>query len=67
MERNRYLMIKKCQNIPTFVNDVKFHGIAGTKRDALVKEVSGVFSSQTLDDLIRNSYLAARHMQVRLG
>ncbi|VDK48410.1 unnamed protein product [Cylicostephanus goldi] len=48
---------------PTIVEAVQFHGIRITKNDALVKEVSELYRSATLDELVHNSHLAAKHLQ----
>lgn len=54
----------KCENVPTFLQEVKFYGIKNTKKDALIEEISELYNSQNLDELVKNSDLAANHMQV---
>ena len=72
-------MIDKAAATPSIVEAVQFHGVHITKNDALVKEVedyrvriekneylqvSELYRSRTLDELIHNSNLAAKHMHV---
>uniref|UniRef100_A0A915EEN3 Bacterial surface antigen (D15) domain-containing protein n=1 Tax=Ditylenchus dipsaci TaxID=166011 RepID=A0A915EEN3_9BILA len=50
------------------VEDVQFHvtsksGKLNTKVDALVKEISELYNSNNLDELVKNSHLCARHMK----
>lgn len=56
----------RCENVSTFLKEVKFHGVKNTKTDALVQEISELYNSPNLDELIKNSDLAAIHMQVFL-
>ena len=54
----------KCDDKPSVVAAVQFHGVEKTKHDAIVKEISELYNSRTLDELVKNSFLAAKHMQV---
>ncbi|CAL2037597.1 unnamed protein product [Caenorhabditis brenneri] len=54
---------EKAPGVPSIVEAVQFHGVRCTKNDALVKEVSELYRSKTLDELVHNSHLAARHLQ----
>ncbi|PAV89626.1 hypothetical protein WR25_16671 [Diploscapter pachys] len=56
------VVIDKAAATPSIVEAVQFHGVHITKNDALVKEVSELYRSRTLDELIHNSNLAAKHM-----
>lgn len=49
---------------PIFVQKVNFHGVKNTKTDVLKKEIKNIYFSQNFDDLVKNSFLASRHMQV---
>lgn len=60
------ILHKHCSNISMFVKEVRFHGVANSKVDSLKKEVSNLYFSQNLDELIKDSFLAAQHMQVRI-
>ncbi|VDK69147.1 unnamed protein product, partial [Anisakis simplex] len=53
----------KCENTPTTVQAVQFHGINSTKNDALIKEVAYLYQTKSLSQLIKNSNLAAKHLQ----
>ncbi|CAO4371669.1 unnamed protein product [Caenorhabditis nigoni] len=53
----------KAVGCPSIVEAVQFHGVKITKNDALVKEVSELYRSKNLDELVHNSHLAARHLQ----
>ncbi|KAH7731496.1 GOP-3 protein [Aphelenchoides avenae] len=57
------IVVDKCKETPSVLSAVQFHGIGRTKEDALVKEVSELYNSRNLDELIRNAHLAAQHMQ----
>uniref|UniRef100_A0A1I7TWP2 Bac_surface_Ag domain-containing protein n=1 Tax=Caenorhabditis tropicalis TaxID=1561998 RepID=A0A1I7TWP2_9PELO len=54
---------EKAPGVPSIVEAVQFHGVRITKNDALVKEVSELYRSKNLDELVHNSHLAARHLQ----
>lgn len=54
---------EKAPGVPSIVEAVQFHGVRLTKNDALVKEISELYRSQNLDELVQNSHLAARHLQ----
>lgn len=53
----------KASGVPSIVEAVQSHGVRITKNDALVKEVSELYRSKNLDELVHNSHLAARHLQ----
>uniref|UniRef100_A0A8R1IAC1 Uncharacterized protein n=1 Tax=Caenorhabditis japonica TaxID=281687 RepID=A0A8R1IAC1_CAEJA len=53
----------KAPGVPSIVEAVQFHGVRITKNDALLKEVSELYRSQNLDELVHNSHLAAKHLQ----
>ncbi|KAK6048525.1 hypothetical protein COOONC_13970, partial [Cooperia oncophora] len=57
------VLLGRAGDAPTVVEAVQFHGIRITKNDALVKEVSELYRSSTLDELVHNSHLAAKHFQ----
>ncbi|KAK6740544.1 hypothetical protein RB195_008791 [Necator americanus] len=57
------VLLGQANSTPTIVEAVQFHGIRITKNDALVKEVSELYRSSTLDELVHNSHLAAKHFQ----
>ncbi|KAK5970924.1 hypothetical protein GCK32_010574, partial [Trichostrongylus colubriformis] len=57
------VLLGRADGAPTVVEAVQFHGIRITKNDALVKEVSELYRSSTLDELVHNSHLAAKHLQ----
>uniref|UniRef100_A0A7E4VIZ1 Omp85 domain-containing protein n=1 Tax=Panagrellus redivivus TaxID=6233 RepID=A0A7E4VIZ1_PANRE len=57
------VLLGKCGSEPSVLEAVNFHGVSKTKHDALVKEVSELYNSRNLDELVRNSFLAAKHMQ----
>lgn len=57
------ILLGKCENTPTLVEAVQFHGVNCTRNDALVKEIAYLFKSASLADLLRNSNLAAKHLQ----
>jgi outer membrane protein insertion porin family len=52
----------KCENAPSLVSAVQFHGVEKTKHDAIVKEINELYNSKNVDELIKNSNLAAKHM-----
>ncbi|CAB3402642.1 unnamed protein product [Caenorhabditis bovis] len=54
---------EKASEVPSIVEAVQFHGVRITKNDALLKEISELYRSQNLDELVHNSHLAARHLQ----
>ncbi|CAI2348681.1 unnamed protein product [Caenorhabditis sp. 36 PRJEB53466] len=54
---------EKASGVPSIVEAVQFHGVRITKNDALLKEVSELYRSRNLDELVHNSHLAARHLQ----
>lgn len=58
------ILYDRCANVPIFLQNVKFYGIKKTKKDALIQEISQLYSSENLDELVKNSDLAATHMQV---
>ncbi|CAJ0568519.1 unnamed protein product, partial [Mesorhabditis spiculigera] len=53
----------KAADAPSIVDAVQFHGVRMTKSDALVKEITELYRSANLDQLVHNSHLAARHLQ----
>ncbi|VDM60858.1 unnamed protein product [Angiostrongylus costaricensis] len=57
------VLLNRASTAPTIVEAVQFHGIRITKNDALVKEVAELYRSSTLDELVHNSHLAAKHLQ----
>lgn len=61
------LIHQQAPNITCVVEAVEFKGIDKTKDDALAKETSGIYNSANMDELIRNSHLAAKHMKVDLN
>ncbi|KAK6041183.1 ATP binding protein [Cooperia oncophora] len=62
-DANASVLLGRAGDAPTVVEAVQFHGIRITKNDALVKEVSELYRSSTLDELVHNSHLAAKHFQ----
>lgn len=62
--RRADVIYNKCDDKPTLVSAVQFHGINRTKYDALVKEIAPIYDCKTLDELIHKSHMAAIHMQV---
>ena len=48
--------------MPVQLDYVQFSGIRRTQNDALVKEITEMFRSQTLKDLVKNCDLAAAHL-----
>lgn len=54
------------EDLDCIIETVEFDGVARTKLDALKKEVSGLYASKNVDELVKNSHLAARHMKVNL-
>ena len=54
----------KCEKAPSIVEAVQFHGVRVTKGDALLKEVAELYKSENVDELVKNSHLAAKHLQV---
>lgn len=54
----------KCETAPSLVSAVQFHGVAKTKADAIVKEISEIYNSKNVDELVKNAFMAAKHMQV---
>ena len=61
------ILIGKTEETPSVLEAVQFHGINFTKNDALVKEVADLYKSRTLHELVENSHIAARHLQVWFG
>ncbi|CAD6185749.1 unnamed protein product [Caenorhabditis auriculariae] len=57
------LIRDKAGYVPSLVEAVQFHGVRVTKNDALLKEISELYKSATLDELVQKSHLAARHLQ----
>ncbi|VDM37246.1 unnamed protein product [Toxocara canis] len=57
------VLLGKCEDTPTVVEAVQFHGVNFTKNDALVREVAYLYKSSSLAELIKNSNLAAKHLQ----
>uniref|UniRef100_F1L426 SAM50-like protein gop-3 n=1 Tax=Ascaris suum TaxID=6253 RepID=F1L426_ASCSU len=57
------VLLGKCDDTPTVVEAVQFHGVHFTKNDALVKEVAYLYKSSSLAELIKNSNLACKHLQ----
>ncbi|CAI4232118.1 unnamed protein product [Auanema sp. JU1783] len=57
------VLLGKTEGTPSIVEAVQFHGVHITKNDGLVKEVSELYKSGTLDELVHNSHLAAKHLQ----
>lgn len=60
------VLLGKCDDTPTVVEAVQFHGVHFTKNDALVKEVAYLYKSSSLAELIKNSNLACKHLQVSI-
>ncbi|CAI5446634.1 unnamed protein product [Caenorhabditis angaria] len=56
-------ILEKAPDVPSIVEAVQFHGIRITKNDALLKEISELYRSRNLDELVHNSHLASRHLQ----
>uniref|UniRef100_A0A0N4Z6J7 Bac_surface_Ag domain-containing protein n=1 Tax=Parastrongyloides trichosuri TaxID=131310 RepID=A0A0N4Z6J7_PARTI len=54
---------KKAEGVKTILDSIHFHGIHGTKKDALIKESSKLFESSNLDELIKNAGICAKHLQ----
>uniref|UniRef100_A0A1I7X438 Bac_surface_Ag domain-containing protein n=1 Tax=Heterorhabditis bacteriophora TaxID=37862 RepID=A0A1I7X438_HETBA len=57
------VLLGKADVVPSIVEAVQFHGIHITKSDALLKEVSELYKSSNVDELLHNSHLAAKHLQ----
>ncbi|VDL81684.1 unnamed protein product [Nippostrongylus brasiliensis] len=57
------VLLERADSAPAVVEAVQFHGVRITKNEALVKEVSELYRSSTLDELVHNSHLAAKHLQ----
>lgn len=60
------LLHGKCEDAPSIVEAVQFHGVRTTKGDALLQEVSELYKSSNVDELVKNCHLAAKHLQVSL-
>lgn len=59
------LLHGKCEDAPSIVEAVQFHGVRTTKGDALLQEVAELYKSSNVDELVKNCHLAAKHLQVR--
>ncbi|GMT19134.1 hypothetical protein PFISCL1PPCAC_10431, partial [Pristionchus fissidentatus] len=57
------LLHGKCEDAPSIVEAVQFHGVRITKGDALLQEVAELYKSSNVDELVKNCHLAARHLQ----
>ena len=64
MQAAEVLEESTCERMPSSLTAIQFHGVAKTKLDGLQKEVAHLYSSGNLDELVKNSHLAAIHMQV---
>uniref|UniRef100_A0A914RKN3 Uncharacterized protein n=1 Tax=Parascaris equorum TaxID=6256 RepID=A0A914RKN3_PAREQ len=64
--RRADVLLGKCDDTPTVVEAVQFHGVHFTKNDALVKEIAYLYKSSSLAELIKNSNLACKHLQVSI-
>jgi len=60
-------VIDRAKSVPGVVDSVVFHGVNRTKIDGLIKEVSGIYTSSNLDELVRNSHFACQHMEVGIS
>jgi outer membrane protein insertion porin family len=57
------IIADRCRDVPSVLSAVQFYGVSNTKHDALLKEISELYNSRNLDELIRNAHCAAEHMQ----
>ena len=54
----------RCDQVPSVLQAVEFAGIVKTKRDALLKEIGPLFNIQNFNELVRNTWIASKHMMV---
>lgn len=54
----------RCVQVPSVLEAVEFAGIVKTKRDALLKEIGPLFNIQNFNELVRNTWIASKHMMV---
>ena len=54
----------RCDQVPSVLEAVEFAGIVKTKRDALLKEIGPLFNIQNFNELVRNTWIASKHMMV---
>lgn len=62
--RRAEVLYGKCEDAPTVVEAVQFHGIKRTKNDALVKEIAYLYKCADFGSLLHNANLAAKHLMV---